>query len=194
MHPSFYQKNDFFFLKSSVGLVGCQFNAFQIHRTHVLTTPTEKITLKTHFFMILHQFNAKKIRRFFSLFSNIFIFTSLAINYSPKLWHQSICHSFHQTVYSFHRKNHKNPTKINGSVMISLIVDQQVQNPNRIECYSQNSERHAGYLTSWHTYAHTHDLSNLNEFVWKNQPTVTNWLRSCSSLSVVSDSDFSEYR
>ncbi len=31
--------------------------------------------------------------------------------------------------------------------MISLIVDQQAQNLNRILGYSQNSERHAGYLT-----------------------------------------------
>ena len=34
--------------------------------------------------MILHQFNAKKLGVFL-LFSNIFIFTSLAINYSSKL-------------------------------------------------------------------------------------------------------------
>lgn len=177
-------KNDFFFPQILSGFGRLSINAFQIHRTHVLTTSTEKITLKTHFYMILHQFNAKKLG-VFSLFSNIFIFTSLAINYSPKLWHQSICHSFHQTVYSFHRKNHKNPTKINGSVMISLIVDQQAQNLNRIECYSQNSERHAGYLTSWHTYAHTHDLSNLNEFVWNNQPTVTNGYQLTSKLLII---------
>ena len=66
-----------FSLNSSVGRLSI--NGFQIHRTHVLTTSTEKITLKTHLYLILHQFNA------ISLFSNIFIFTSLAINYYSKL-------------------------------------------------------------------------------------------------------------
>jgi len=48
----------------------------------------------------------------------------------------------------FHRKKKdKNPTKINGSVMISLLVgDQQAQNFNRILDYSENSlKKHAGY-------------------------------------------------
>jgi len=57
--------------------------------------------------MISHQFNAQKTG-VFSLISTIFIFTSLAINYSPKLWHQSVCHSFHQTLYSFHMGEKKN--------------------------------------------------------------------------------------
>ena len=55
--------------------------------------------------MILHKCNAKHFG-VFSLFSSssIFIFTPLAINYSPKLWHPPICHYFHHAVYSFHRK------------------------------------------------------------------------------------------
>jgi len=45
-------------------------NAFQIHRTDLLTT--SRITLKTHFFMILHQFNAKKKKKKIGIFSLFF--------------------------------------------------------------------------------------------------------------------------
>jgi len=77
-------------------------------------------------------------------------------------------------------KKYKNPTKINGSVMISLLVgDQQAQNFNRILGYSQNSQKHARYLASWHTYkhthTHTHDLSNFNEFGTINQRLPTDF-------------------
>ncbi len=43
-----------FFPQILSGFGRLSINAFQVHRTHVLTTSTEKITLKTHFYMILH--------------------------------------------------------------------------------------------------------------------------------------------
>jgi len=121
----FYQTN----VKKKYFGLGCHsmYSRYTEHMCWQYPLKQKKKTPKTHFYMILHQFNAKNWR--FSLFSNIFIFTSLAINYSPKLLHQSICHSFHQTLYSFHRNNYKNSTKINRFVMISLLVgDQQAQN------------------------------------------------------------------
>ena len=61
----FYQKNvkSDFFPQLLSGLGRLSINAFQIHRTHVLTTSTKEITLKTHFYMILYQFNAKKKKK-----------------------------------------------------------------------------------------------------------------------------------
>ena len=120
------RKNEFFRQILS-GLGKLSINAFHMHRAHVVTISNVKITLRTHFRMILAQFKAKKVG-VFSLFFNIFIFTSLAINYSLKVWHQSRCNSSQQSVYSFHRKNHRNPTKTIGSVMILLLGDQQGQN------------------------------------------------------------------
>ena len=102
------------------GLGKLTINSFQMYSTHMGTTSNEKISLIPNFYVILVQFYAQKVG-VFSPFSNIFIFTSLAINYSPKLWHRSICHSFQQSVFSFHRRNYTNLTRIIGSVTATVI-------------------------------------------------------------------------
>ena len=55
------------------GLGKLSINAFQMHSTHVGTTSNEKITLITHFYMILVQFYAQKLEffHFFPIFSSL---------------------------------------------------------------------------------------------------------------------------
>ena len=90
----------------------------------------------------------QKTRRFFTIFP---------IHSSLLHWQSTIPQSYDTSQYAIlfpkqythsRDKNYKNPTKINGSVMILVLVgNQQAQNFNRILGYSQHSERHTGYLT-----------------------------------------------
>ena len=82
----YYQKNvkKGFFPQLLSGFGRLSINAFQMHRTHVLTTSTEKITIKTHFYMILHQFNAKNVG-VFSLFFQYFHLYFIGNQLFPKV-------------------------------------------------------------------------------------------------------------
>jgi len=97
---------------------------------------------------------SRRFLTFFPIFSSLLHWQS-TIPLSYDISQYAILFTKHYTHST--EKKYKNPTKINGSVMISLLVgDQQAQNFNRILGYSQNSQKHARYLASWHTYKHTH--------------------------------------
>lgn len=115
-------------------------------KTHVMTTFSKKKILKTHLYMILalnycvvlnFKFNAKKLG--FHLFFN------------GSQW-QSTSYDISQfTPNSMLIEKSNNPTKINGSLMISqLFGDQQAQNLKRILGYQKfpkSSKRQTRYLT-----------------------------------------------
>ena len=83
--------------------------------------------------MILHQFNAKKIRRFltfFQYFHFYFIGNQLFLQVMTSVNMPSFSPN---SILIPQKKKYKNPTKINGSAEISLLVgDRQAQNLNRI--------------------------------------------------------------
>ena len=104
-----------FFLQILSGLGRLSMNAFQIHRTHVVTTSTEKITFKTHFYMILYQFNEKN-RRFLTLFP---IFSSLLHWQSTMAQHYDI--SQYAIIFSkqySHSSEKNNTTKIQPKSLV----------------------------------------------------------------------------
>lgn len=115
------------------------------------------------FFMILDQFNATKIRLFSHYLHLYFISNQVMISVNMA------------SVSSFHRKNHINPIKFSGSVMISLPVASTGSEP---QPKSQSSNKHNGYLASWYTY--THNLWCLNEFGKPNQ-----WLPTDFQLLII---------
>jgi len=70
--------------------------------------------------------------------------------------------------------------------MISLLVgDQQAQNFNRILGYSQNSQKHARYLASWHTYKHTHTHTHTILVILMSLEQSTNGYQLTSKLFIV---------